>query len=307
MKIFVTGATGFLGSYVVRRFIADQQTEVAILVRPTSDLWRIDDVVEHIRVYTGHLDDREQLEGALSDFRPVTVIHLAWEGVINKSRNDLTQYRNVCTSARLIEASIACGVETWVGLGSQAEYGPCSKRVDENTPTRPTTLYDAAKLSTCILAEKLCEIGGLRFAWLRLFSAFGPKDHPDWLIPYMILALLQGERPAVTKAEQLWDYLYIEDAADAVVRVARHAEATGIFNLGSGQAQRLRDIIEQIRDMIDPNLAVGFGEVPYRPDQVMHLEANIDRLSQLTGWQPVTPLEEGLRRTIDWYRHGYRH
>ena len=187
-------------------------------------------------------------------------------------------------------------------MGSQAEYGPSPYPLDESAPTRPTTIYGATKMATCILSEAMCKTSGLRFAWLRLFSSYGPKDQLDWMIPYLTNALLRGERPAVTAGDQEWDYLYIEDAAEAVVKVACNPQAQGVFNLGSGHAYRLRDVIARVRDLIDPRLEIGFGEVPYGPDQVMHLRADISRLVSITGWQPRTPLDEGLRQTVSWYR-----
>src|SRR5436853_4032228 len=121
------------------------------------------------------------------------------------------------------------------------------------------------------------------------------------MIPYLILGLLRGEKPALTACEQKWDYLFGPDAADAIWSVLQAPSATGVFNLGSGSVASLRKIVETIRDAINPKLQLGIGEVPYRPDQVMHLEADISRLTQATGWTPATALEEGLRRTVAWH------
>ena len=120
------------------------------------------------------------------------------------------------------------------------------------------------------------------------------------MIPYLIRALLKGERPALTACEQRWDYLFGPDAADAVWAVAR-SDASGIFNLGAGRAESLRAIVETLRDAIDPKLPLGMGEVPYRPDQVMHLEADISRLTEATGWRPATSLQDGLKQTVAWH------
>jgi UDP-glucose 4-epimerase len=122
------------------------------------------------------------------------------------------------------------------------------------------------------------------------------------MIPTLIQSLLQRQRPALTPGTQLWDYLYVEDVARAIARVALDPAATGIFNLGSGSPQTVRSIAEQVRDAIDPHLPLGFGDVPFRPDQVMHLQADTRRLSQTTGWTPQVQLGEGLQRTIEWFR-----
>jgi len=302
VKVFLTGASGFVGSRVLRELAADRGAEVAALLREPESAWRIRDVLPKVRVVRAALEDGPALETALADFRPTHLVHLAWNGVLGRNRNDAAQHLNVFHSLRLLELALAAGTRHFVGLGSQAEYGPCEARIDESTPTRPTTMYGAAKLAASILAARLCELAGARFAWLRLFSSYGPQDDPEWLIPYLALKLLHRERPAVTAAEQRWDYLYVEDAAAAVAAVARSPQAAGIFNLGSGTAPRLRDIIESVRDAIDPGLQVGFGEIPYRPDQVMHLEADIARIERAAAWRPKVELAEGIRRTVDWYR-----
>lgn len=302
MRVFLTGASGFVGAGVLRELLAQPGTEVAALVRDPAAAWRVADLLPKARVVEAAFEDEAVLEAAMKDFAPTHLVHLAWTGVAGRNRNDAAQHRNAYLSMRLVEMALAAGAKHFVGLGSQAEYGPCQARIDESTPTAPTTMYGAAKLSACLMAERLCANSGARFAWLRLFSSYGPRDNPEWLIPYLALKLLHGERPSVTAAEQRWDYVYVDDAARAVAAVAREAKAGGVFNLGSGTAPRLRDIIERVRDEIDPRLPVGFGEVPYRPDQVMHLEADIGRLVAATGWRPRTDLDEGVRATVAWYR-----
>lgn len=307
MKVFVTGASGFLGSYVLQHLLQSGNAEVAALVRHPAGAWRIADALPRVHVVQASLGEPALLAEALAAFRPTHLIHLAWTGVLGRDRNAPAQHVNAFESLRLVELGLAAGVRHFIGLGSQAEYGPCVARIDESTPTAPTTMYGAAKLATCVMASRLCALNEARFSWLRLFSSYGPKDHVDWMIPYLACALLRGERPSVTAAEQRWDYVYVADAAEAVLRVCESEQAKGVFNLGSGSAVPLRAIIERVRDEIDPALPIGFGEVPYRPDQVMHLEADITRLATAAAWRPSTDLATGLRNTVDWYRTHHGH
>ncbi len=301
MRILVTGGTGAVGSHVVRNLVK-RGDEVAILARDGSDTWRIHDVLGQVHVVKGQLEHPASYRDGLREFRAETVVHLAWSGVLGKHRNDCEQaYINIPGTLALLSQAEEAGVRTFVGLGSQAEYGAVQDVITEGIPAEPTTLYGAAKLAAYTVCKTFSGIHQMRFAWLRLFSSYGPADNPEWMIPYLILELLQGRRPSLTAGEQMWDYLYQADAAEAVVTVAHDAHASGLFNLGAGEARSLRSIVEYIRDLIDPTLPLGWGEVPYRPDQVMHLQADISRLMAL-GWQPAISLEQGLTKTVEWFR-----
>lgn len=301
-RALVTGATGFVGSHLCRALVRDG-VRVAVLARPSADRARVADIaseLEWIEV------DLKALKGAADRIRgaaPDVVFHLAWYGVANSHRNDPAQIsENVAGSLDLAQLAAEAGCRAWVGMGSQAEYGLHDAVITEATPARPVTCYGATKLAVSLLAEQLCRAGNLRFVWLRLFACYGPDDWEHWLIPSVVRTLLRAERPALTEGAQRWDYLYIDDVVRAVIAVADADHASGVFNLSSGEAVRVRDIAERIRDLIDPRLSLGFGEVPYRPDQIMHLQGDASHLTQSTGWRPVVDLDTGLARTIAWYR-----
>jgi UDP-glucose 4-epimerase len=300
-RVLVTGATGFIGSYVVRSLAAEKGVEVSFLARPSSDTWRIREVLPYTTRIDAELGGGDALRSAVAKTRPDVLVHLAWKGVGSADRNAAQQIENLADTLALLRAARAAGARAFVGLGSQAEYGPSSGALDETAPTQPTTLYGVTKLSTCHFTRHACGELGMRYAWIRVFSTYGAMDNPSWMIPSLVLQLLARKKPPLTLGEQRWDYLHVSDAADAIARVALGDAATGVFNLGSGEAHTIRSIVEKIRDTIDPSLPLGFGEVPYRPDQVMHLEAQVDRLRQL-GWRPAMPLDRGIRETVAWYR-----
>lgn len=304
-KILVTGGTGFVGARVVRQLV-DQNRDVALLMRTSSNSHRIDDLLGRCTVIRGDLSRLQEVRASLAAFAPQAVLHLGWEGVKGADRNSAVQMSNVSAAIDLYRITEELGARHFVGLGSQAEYGPLPGRISENAATHPTTAYGAAKLATGLLLERTAAASGHPFAWLRLFSAYGPDDDPSWLIPYLIRQLLAREKPSLTRGEQIWDYLHVDDVAAGVI-AALDAGARGLFNLGSGQARPLRDIITLIRDRIDPSLPLGFGEVPYRQDQVMHLEADISALSAAAHWQPAVTLEDGIAATVAWHRNESPH
>ena len=302
MRVFVTGATGFVGSHVLR-LLVERGEPAAALVRPGSDRRRIADLEGRFELLEADLDRVERIAAELRSFAPEVVVHLAWEGVGNRYRDAPLQLeRNLPRTVRLVEVAADAGAGKWVGMGSQAEYGPADVAIAEDRPPRPTTLYGEAKLTVSKAAARLCDELGMDFAWLRLFSVYGPMDEPGWLIPMLIRELLAGGSPPLTAGTQRWDYLYVTDVAEAVLRTAAERRAVGVFNLGSGEPRTVRSIAEAIRDRIAPGLELRFGELPFRNDQILHLEADTRRLREATGWRPRVPFDAGITQTIEWFR-----
>lgn len=299
MRIFVTGASGFLGSYLVADLLRHGH-EVAVLLRPSSSSWRLDEIRGRLHVVAGCLEEPGGLRRALGEFSPEVVAHLAWRGVAGADRNSPVQAINVADTVRLTELAAEAGASVFVGAGSQAEYGPYDRAISEDDIPRPTTLYGMAKLAAGTMSTRLCEERGLRAAWLRIFSTYGPKDADYWLIPSTIRNLRSGQHMALTACEQRWGFLHARDAATAFRLAIIDPTARGLFNLGSPEAPPLRETVTKLRDLVDPRALLGFGELAYRDDQVMVLAANVSRLLSL-GWKPEVSLDEGLRETVNWY------
>ena len=346
MRVLVTGASGHVGSFVVRELLASTSDSVVALVRPSSDLWRLrdpflGDVGAQVEVVRVDFDDSAQLREAVGKARPDCVYHLAWEGITAERRDDATQVtRNAIRSLELLEAAHSVGCAAFVGVGSQAEYGPRTdwhfgapreQNDSSDAPSRASSneraqspsdeqaralldegevsgfsAYGVSKLCVGLLQQKFCELAGMRGVWLRLLATYGPQDDLGHLIPSVIEALLRGEKPALSAGEQRWDYLYVADAARAIVLAGHEPKARGVFDLGSGQAPTVREWVERARDLVDPGLPLGLGELPYRAGQIMHLQADLTALQRQIAWQPNTDWQNGLKETVTWHRQKNR-
>lgn len=300
-NVVITGGTGFIGAAIVRELLA-AGAGVTVLVRQDSDLTRLAGLSGVTIVRYAALHSAETI-AALGTTSYDAFVHCAWQGVGGKDRNAAFQVKdNLVLTLDAVELAAAIGCRQWVGLGSQAEYGNQNRRLSEDAALLPTTLYGKAKLAAGIAALALCEARGIDGAWLRVFSTYGPGDAPGWFIPFVTQEFLAGRKPTLTKCEQQWDYLYVADAARAVVAVIDRA-AAGVFNLGSGAARPLVEYVEAIRNLLGSDLTPEYGAVPYRPDQVMHLEADISKLTAQTGWRPTVALPAGIAATVEFERN----
>jgi nucleoside-diphosphate-sugar epimerase len=302
MKLLITGVGGFVGAAVAKAAIAAGH-EVVGTIRVSGNMERIARLRQVITLVELDLRDVKAVSLAVAAHAPEAIIHVAWSGINKRMRSARLQITdNIESSCALLEAGIASGIEKFVGLGSQGEYGPLISKISERDLPQPSSLYGAAKLSVMHLTRELASQAGVSFTWLRLFSAYGPRDNPACFIPALIESILNGQSPRTTLGTQRWDYLYIDDVASGVLAATVDSKASGIFNLGSGQPVQIREIIESIRDRIAPSMELKLGELPYPPDQIWHMEADISRLTTTTGWRPRIDLAAGLDQTIAWHR-----
>jgi UDP-glucose 4-epimerase len=301
LHVAITGATGFIGAAVTSELLSSGAS-VTVLSRQESNRARLSELSGYTGLTYSRLSDK-QLGNDLSALKPDVFLHCGWRGVAGSERNEGFQFTdNIPSTIHSVELAVATGCRQWIGLGSQAEYGNLNQRLHEDAPVRPTTLYGKAKLAAGVTALGLCEAHKITGTWLRIFSTYGPGDSPNWFLPYVTQELIAGRAPQLTKCEQLWDYLYVTDFARAVIAVA-HEQADGIFNVGSGTAQPLKYYVELIRTELGASLEPVYGAVPYRPDQVMHLEADISRLKEITGWSPEVGTVDGLREFVGFELH----
>ena len=292
--MLVTGAGGFVGAAVVRAAEA-----AGIAVHATGRAASAPRLAGSAAPWHQlDLFDGDAVDVLLEEVRPAIIVHTGWAGVSGAARLGDVQFDSITATCRLADAAVRVGVEKFVGIGSQAEYGAFRAPVSEAHVPMPSTLYGAAKLSACHLARQRCEAAGMAFAWLRLFATYGPGDNPNWLIPSLIARMAAGEAPKMTPGTQKWDYLFNDDTAAGILAAATSHGARGIFNLSSGSAVPVREIALMIRDRVAPGLSLTFGEIDFGPAQIMHMEGDIAALRNATGWAPRIGLEQGLDRTV---------
>lgn len=299
-RAVITGATGQIGT-ALTKILLQKGIKVIAICRPESE--RINNLPNdsELQVITCGFSEFDTLE-VLVDAPCDAFFHLGWADTFEaSSRNDLIpQIQNIKYSVMAVRLASKMQCSVFVGAGSQAEYGRSPYPLTPETPCHPETGYGMAKLCCGQMTRIECTRLGLRHIWPRMLSIYGPEDRAVAMVPSLITNCLKGVPPKMTKGEQLWDYLYSEDAAMALYLMALKGRDGAVYPLGSGSARPLREYVETICSIVNPDIRPSFGEVPYSATQIMYLCADTCVLKADTGWEPTTAFDAGIRQTLAW-------
>jgi nucleoside-diphosphate-sugar epimerase len=298
-SVLLTGATGFIGSRIAQALVT-QQCDVVALVRPSSDRRRLAHLADGIRLEEGDFHEPGEVERVVHRTSPDVLIHAAWHATPGAYLTDAGNIGDLQASLDLFQQARLAGCQRMLGIGTCFEYDSRRGWLDEQAPLRPTSLYASTKAALFLAASAWAREFDVSFAWARLFYQYGPGEDRRRLIPSVATCLLAGLPVQVTRGDQVRDYLYVDDVADAVANVAL-SELEGAVNVGSGVPVRVRDVIAAIERYLDRPGLVQVGARAEDPDDPPFICANSDRLQRQLGWRPTTSLEVGIAQTITWW------
>ncbi len=300
-KAIITGPTGAIG-IALCKYLANKNIKVFAICRPNSA--RSDYIPNHENITKVFCDISELQK--LSDLIPDgadAFYHFAWADTIGAGRNDMdSQMNNIRYTLDAVRVAGKLGCKVFIGAGSQAEYGRVEGALTSDTPCNPENGYGIAKFCAGKMSRIESDKIGMSHFWVRILSVYGPYDGPMTMTSSVIRQLLSSATPALTKGEQIWDYLYSEDAAEAFYLIAEHGSDSKTYVLGSGEGRPLKEYIIELRNAINPDLLLGFGEIPYNELSVRYLIADISELQKDVGFIPKTKYCDGIRNTIDFFR-----
>jgi nucleoside-diphosphate-sugar epimerase len=306
VRYLVTGGAGFIGSHLVEE-----------LVRRGHAVRVVDSLITGKRDNLAHISDVDFIEGDLADIdiarRAVAgvdyVLHQAAIPSVPRSVQDpITSNRaNIDASLNLLVAARDAGVRRVVYAGSSSAYGnqPTLPKV-ESMPTAPLSPYALQKL----VAEQYCQmftsLYGLETVTIRYFNVFGPRQDPSspysGVISLFISALCEHRRPTIYgDGEQTRDFTYVANVVDGVLRACEAAHANGeVINVATGGRVSLNQLFRTVRDLVQAHVEPIYAEP--RAGDVRDSQADISKARRLLGYEPVVPFEQGLEKTVAWYR-----
>ncbi|MCL4457667.1 MAG: NAD(P)-dependent oxidoreductase [Nitrospirae bacterium] len=299
MKIFITGATGFIGRHAVSLLTQNNHDLMLLIRRHGQNPFITAADNKQISVVYGDLSDIEGWRKFFIEFKPDALLHIAWEGLPNYGIEMCRLNFNHGLNLFLMAAKAGCG--TIMSIGSCWEYREKKGALHENSTIDSTKAFPAFKNALRITGEAIAREYKIRFYWPRLFFVYGPGQREASLIPSIIRAVSLGETPNIKNYANKNDFIYVEDVAAALVKIIQKKPDGIIYNIGSGFSTAVLDV-----------LSLVYETMGYKKNYIREIKAvdnsmkddfwaDTANIRKDVGWTPNFSLTDGIKNTVHYF------
>ncbi|RHR46340.1 NAD(P)-dependent oxidoreductase [Clostridiaceae bacterium AF18-31LB] len=295
-SVLVTGTEGFLGKHLVTALLKKGYKVYAIARSKKKGL---DSSNPYLKL---RYLDLNKIMCYIDEFPDGidVMYHLAWSGVRPELRDDLNvQMSNINMSMDCMKFASAKGIKKVIFPGSTNEYLYYGKPLNKNAIPSPQNLYGASKTALRYLAGNYARKNNIEFIYAIITGIYASDRRDNNVIFYTIDKLLRGEKPCLTRLEQLWDYVYIDDVIEALILMGEKGKDGAVYAVGHGDNWPLYKYIEIIHKKIDPRLPLGIGEVPYSNGILPCSCIDLTDIHKDTGFEPKIDFDKGISLVID--------
>jgi dTDP-glucose 4,6-dehydratase len=326
-KFIVTGGAGFIGSAVVRKLIADTPHHVLVIDKLTyaGNMESLQPVGQSDRFSFHRVDvaDVRRVQQLVETFEPDMIMHLAAESHVDRSIDAPGEFvqTNVVGTFTMLQAALAYWRQLHADrratfrfhhISTDEVFGSLGPEglFHETSPYQPNSPYSASKAASDHFVRAWHHTFGLPTLVTNCSNNYGPYHFPEKLIPLMIINALEGKSlPVYGRGENIRDWLYVEDHADALIRVAEHGRAGENYNIGGWNERTNIDVVKEICALIDelaPDSSIGprhrlISYVADRPGHDLRYAIDASKIERELGWRPAETFQSGLRKTVEWY------
>lgn len=307
-RFLVTGAAGFVGANISRRLV-ERAEEVHVLVKPTTSLWRLEDLLDRLELHTGDITDASYVDKMVDEVKPTVIYHLATHGAYHyQDEAEQILRTNVMGLWHLLRACSRVGYHLLVNTGSSSEYGATQHAMRETDMLDPNSFYAVSKAAQSLLCRHVGRTGRGPVVTLRLFSVYGPYEEPTRLIPQLMMSALEDRGIDMVSPQTVRDFVYVDDVVNVYLEVEKLGAVSGaILNVGTGVQTSLGTIVEKMGRVNGSAIRARWNSMQARPWDSSIWVSDVTNLRRNIGWVPETTVEQGLARTLEWFRRHRDH
>lgn len=304
-KAIVTGATGFIGKFLVRELVKQNVEVIAVVRQGTKNLNTINALP--VKIVECNIADYHMLPDIIADRDIDVVFHIAWQGVSDlDARNEAIQMQNLQSTLDLIDSMHIMKISCFIGCGSMHEAESLVEMNEDKVISNLGYMYKATKTAAHWIGKAKCGTYGIRFFW-PLINTYGEEERSARLVNTIIRKVLHGESPDLSAGTQYYDFVHVSDVARALILIAKKGVNGTNYTIGSGDAKPLKEFLKIVGQVANDlyggaPVELGFGRITSNVISLPITTFDVTKLYRDTGFKALIPFREGIERTARWIK-----